>query len=130
MGVVIQLQVASRWSGVLFSEAPDDPAQMLVEFCSGMGEALVSGRNNPGRLTLARDDFRFVLEAEPEDCRLPFSLSVNEHDLADPLVDGPRDRGRFDRPQDIEWTIRRRRPALDRAVSPDHGSRETRDRAR
>ena len=36
-------------SGVLFTEAPDDPAQMLVEFCSGMGEALVSGRNNPGR---------------------------------------------------------------------------------
>jgi pyruvate,water dikinase len=32
MGVVIQLQVASRWSGVLFSKAPDDPTQMLVEF--------------------------------------------------------------------------------------------------
>ena len=105
MGVVIQLQVASRWSGVLFSEAPDDPAQMLVEFCSGMGEALVSGRNNPGRLTLARDGFRFVLEAEPEDCRLPFSSLVNEHDLATLWSTALAIEGHFDRPQDIEWTF-------------------------
>ena len=105
MGVVIQLQVASRWSGVLFSKAPDDPTQMLVEFCSGMGDALVSGRNNPGRLTIARDDFRFVLEAEPEDCRLPLVSLVNERDLSALRSTALAIEGHFDRPQDIEWTI-------------------------
>ena len=105
MGVVIQLQVASRWSGVLFSKAPDDPTQMLVEFCSGMGDALVSGRNNPGRLTIGRDDFRFVLEAEPEDCRLPLVSLVNERDLSALRSTALAIEGHFDRPQDIEWTI-------------------------
>ncbi len=66
MGVIVQRQVASRWSGVLFTEAPDDHAQMLLEFCSGMGEALVSGRTNPGRITIARHDLRWSLVAGPE----------------------------------------------------------------
>ena len=122
MGVVIQLQVASRWSGVLFSKAPDDPTQMLVEFCSGMGDALVSGRNNPGRLAIARDDFRFVLEAEPEDCRLPLVSLVNERDLSALRSTALGDRGSLRSTPGHRVDDRCRRPALDRAVAPDHGA--------
>jgi rifampicin phosphotransferase len=105
MGVVIQQQVASRWSGVLFTESPADRTQMLVEFCDGMGEALVSGRRNPGRLTIARHDFRFALETEPEDCAEPVSSFVNERDLAALGSAALAVERHFEAPQDIEWAM-------------------------
>jgi phosphohistidine swiveling domain-containing protein len=105
MGVIVQRQVASRWSGVLFTESPGNSAQMLMEFCSGMGEALVSGRNNPGRVTIARQGLRWSLVARPE----------GETSTIGPLVNGRRlaeigraalaiERG-FGCPQDIEWAL-------------------------
>ena len=51
MGVIVQRQVASVLSGVLFTVAPDHDGEMLVEYCGGSGEALVSGRVNPGRVS-------------------------------------------------------------------------------
>jgi rifampicin phosphotransferase len=105
MGVVIQQQVASRWSGVLFTESPSDRTRMLVEFCSGMGEALVSGRSNPGRLSIGREDLRFVLEAEPEDCLSPISSFVEDRHLAALGSLALRIERHFGRPQDIEWAM-------------------------
>ena len=59
MGVIVQRQVASAISGVLFTVAPDDDGEMLVEYCGGSGEALVSGRVNPGRVTIDRSTLRW-----------------------------------------------------------------------
>jgi len=62
MGVVVQELVPSRVSGVLFTvppivsgAPPRDPPDLLVEYCPGPGDAIVSGRVDPGRLTLSRD---------------------------------------------------------------------------
>ncbi len=54
MGIIVQRQVEAVLSGVLFTVSPTDPQQMLVEYCGGMGEALVSGAVNPGRVAIDR----------------------------------------------------------------------------
>jgi pyruvate,water dikinase len=104
MGVIVQRQIASAVSGVLFTRAPANPGRMLVEYCAGSGDALVSGREDPGRLTITRDGLHrrneTRLEGQPR---------------ADLLLDDSRVRalGRagmeIERalgcPQDIEWTL-------------------------
>src|SRR5262249_19527355 len=57
MGVIVQRQVAARLSGVLFTKSPENDSQMLIEYCRGMGEALVSGRTNPSRVVVRRANF-------------------------------------------------------------------------
>jgi len=54
MGIIVQRQVDAELSGVLFTVSPTDARQMLVEYCGGMGEALVSGAVNPGRIAIDR----------------------------------------------------------------------------
>ena len=54
MGIIIQRQVQASLSGVLFTVSPTDPGEMLLEYCGGMGEALVSGAVNPGRVSIRR----------------------------------------------------------------------------
>ena len=78
MGVVVQELVRSRVSGVLFTahpggarpprlERPELPElpELEVEYCAGRGEALVSGRLDPGRFTLARDGRVWRLQGTP-----------------------------------------------------------------
>jgi pyruvate,water dikinase len=107
MGVIVQRQVAARWSGVLFTEAPADRAQMLLEFCSGMGEALVSGRANPGRIRIARRDLRWSLEARPDtgpDSPEPWVDGLGVDQIARAGIAIERGSGC---PQDIEWAVDR-----------------------
>ena len=104
MGVIVQRQVASALSGVLFTVAPDHDGEMLVEYCAGSGEALVSGRVNPGRVTIDRGSLRWSTRARgsrladlPPDL-LPGLLPA----LARRALDIER---AFGCPQDIEWTM-------------------------
>ncbi|MEP6493895.1 MAG: PEP/pyruvate-binding domain-containing protein [bacterium] len=53
MGVIVQQQVDARAAGVLFTEAGN--GSMLVEYTAGLGDALVSGAIDPGRISIARD---------------------------------------------------------------------------
>ena len=55
LGVIVQRQIDSSVSGVLFTRAPSASEELLGEYVYGAGEALVSGRADPGR---------FLLEAE------------------------------------------------------------------
>jgi rifampicin phosphotransferase len=105
MGVIIQRQIASQWSGVLFTEAPGNQAQMVMEFCPGMGEALVSGRDNPGRLTIARERLRWRLEARPERCASPLESLVNDRSVAEIASAALAIERAFGGPQDIEWAM-------------------------
>ncbi|MDY7227210.1 PEP/pyruvate-binding domain-containing protein [Hyalangium rubrum] len=107
MGVVVQRLIPSRVAGVLFTRGPAGALgeEMLAEYCYGQGEALVSGRLNPGSFTISRGDYRWRLLATPE----------QEEDGAAELLDTERvaQLGRqgllleekFGGPQDIEWTI-------------------------
>jgi phosphohistidine swiveling domain-containing protein len=107
IGVIVQRQVRSEWSGVLFTEAPGSQSHMLVEFCSGMGEALVSGRTNPGRLTIAREGHSWVLQVRPEGCTSPLDSIVNDARLLEMASAALEIERAFGRPQDVEWALDR-----------------------
>jgi rifampicin phosphotransferase len=101
MGVIVQTQARSCVSGVLFTRAPgsNGSADICVEYCSGFGDALVSGRTNPGRFQIGRTDGRVVIDEPGDD--FPFSeahIKSLRHsaELLEEYFGGP---------QDIEWTI-------------------------
>jgi pyruvate,water dikinase len=105
MGVIVQRQIDAVISGVLFTEAPGDPERMLVEYCGGAGESLVSGKENPGRLTIARRDGRTVRLAAPER-----AISHEAERLSDRVLQSLGQTAlsieqAFGSPQDIEWTM-------------------------
>ena len=106
MGVIVQRQVDARWSGVLFTEAPGRRDEMVMEFCRGMGEALVSGRANPGRVSIARRDLRWTLLMQPEagpDPSPPLASLVDDRCLREIAHVALAIERTFGCPQDIEW---------------------------
>ena len=118
MGVVVQRQIAASVSGVIFTAsdassfhpmgsdlglAPSDT--MLVEYCSGLGDGLVSGRENPGRLTIDRRTLRWTNHALPDRPMrgsLGFPNDAHVATLARHALEIER---AFGSPQDIEWTL-------------------------
>ncbi|MBM4002561.1 MAG: hypothetical protein FJ295_04625 [Planctomycetes bacterium] len=108
MGVIIQQQIASRISGVLFTESPcrthDRETALLVEYCFGAGELLVSGQVNPGRLSIDRGTRICQRLAKPEQKEdgCDELLFRQTERLATAALDLER---LFGAPQDIEWTI-------------------------
>ena len=99
MGVIVQRQVHAALSGVLFTVSPHDPDEMLLEYCAGMGEALVSGAVNPGRVAIHRSGpWRQI--AAPDDLVLLDDAQIAH--LTRLALDIERT---FGAPQDIEWTI-------------------------
>jgi phosphohistidine swiveling domain-containing protein len=109
MGVVIQEMVRSKISGVLFTRSPDgsDKAgdRLLVEYCFGYGEALVSGRINPGRFTILRTDLSWQKEVSPDQPSNLEELLFRNGLIALLARIGMRLERHFGAPQDIEWTV-------------------------
>lgn len=96
MGVIIQEQIDSAWSGVLFTEHPQHgPESMLLEFCPGLGDQLVSGQVTPESLTIPRNQRATKLN--------PAALSRAQ--LATLAEYGLALERSFGGPQDIEWTV-------------------------
>lgn len=133
MGVIIQQQVDARFSGVLFTRNVHTPAanELVLEYCHGLGEQLVSGQMNP-----------FSLVIDPKGKKLQTNnVSFDSHELknseqlataqdatetqtkdqtqADPVGSehlattliqeiartGRELEAQFDHPQDIEWSV-------------------------
>jgi rifampicin phosphotransferase len=137
MGVIVQRQVDSLISGVLFTQAPTSGASMIrtsqsgacmmrapqsgacmmratqsgacmmLEYCGGSGEGLVSGHENPGRIILARGDLSWTKHADPERA-IPCEGLLLDHLRLQSLGRVALDIERaFGGPQDIEWTMDR-----------------------
>lgn len=108
MGVVIQLQVRASISGVLFTRPPTSseiPETIVGEFVYGPGEALVSGRLDPGRFAVSRRDMRcFRFTGAPETPGVAVA-SLDEARLAGLSKVGLQVEKLFGAPQDIEWTL-------------------------
>jgi len=105
MGVIVQEQVDASLSGVLFTRDPLDGQgdRMLVEYCSGLGEALVGGAITPSRLRIARDDLTLSpVEPAAEGSELGPAQRRGIRALAHMALDIERRRGV---PQDVEWSI-------------------------
>jgi pyruvate,water dikinase len=107
MGVVVQRLVHPRLAGVLFTQGPQlARGMMLVEYCHGHGEALVSGRVDPGRFTLSRADgvWNRLSQPEhvvPEDEGLLFRSAAMEALRSGGMLLEERLGG----PQDVEWVV-------------------------
>jgi pyruvate,water dikinase len=98
MGVVVQQQLDARAAGVLFTDAGD--ATMLVEYTAGLGDALVAGAINPGRLSIDREtrEVRQLADASEE-----FSLDAVAIDSL--ATAGEQLEREFGAPQDVEWVL-------------------------
>jgi pyruvate,water dikinase len=112
MGVVVQEQIHSRISGVLFTEAPaashGGRGALLGEYCFGLGGDLVSGRISPGRFSISRAGFGWRRHETP-DQPAPEEHAYLFHDAMMSALGraGLELEKAFGSPQDIEWTIDR-----------------------
>jgi pyruvate,water dikinase len=107
MGVVVQRQVDAAVSGVLFTASPNAASQMLLEYCEGLGDTLVAGEVNPGRVTINRADLTWTRVAAPEEATAAEDLLLNDHQIATLGRLALRIEQAFGGPQDLEWTIDR-----------------------
>jgi rifampicin phosphotransferase len=115
MGIIIQRQVQASLSGVLFTVSPGDLDEMLLEYCGGMGEALVSGAVNPGRVSIRRPPhdrsdmraglYRWTKTASPDDPAPAEAFLLNDVQIAKLTRLALHIERTFGAPQDIEWTI-------------------------
>jgi phosphohistidine swiveling domain-containing protein len=114
MGVIIQRQVQASLSGVLFTVSPNGPDEMLLEYCGGMGEALVSGAINPGRVSIRRPTsdrptgaslYRWTKTASPDDPAPAEAFLLNDLQIAKLARLALDIEHTFGAPQDIEWAI-------------------------
>lgn len=104
MGVIVQRQVDAVLSGVLFTVSPTSPSEMLLEYCAGLGEALVSGAADPGRISIRRAGFAWTQLAEPPPSGADVRPLTNDEVVALARLATDIERT-FGSPQDIEWTI-------------------------
>jgi pyruvate,water dikinase len=124
MAVVVQRQIASDASGVMFTTDPirrrDD--QMVIEAAYGLGEAVVSGLVTPdnyvvrrdGRLKKARvgrQDVKVVRSADGGtatvslDTETATSQVLDEDEITQLVSVGLQLEDAFSAPQDIEWAF-------------------------
>ena len=98
MGVVVQQQLDARAAGVLFTDAGD--ATMLVEYPAGLGDALVAGEINPGRLSIDREtrDVRHLADAGE-------ALTLDAAAIDSLATSGEQLEREFGAPQDVEWVL-------------------------
>lgn len=91
--ILVQHMVQSTYAGVLFTQDPGAPGQMLLEWVEGCGEDLVSGRKTPGSARYGRFSGTCLPSEDP-------SPAFDPRDL---LAMGRAIEALFGRPQDIEW---------------------------
>jgi pyruvate,water dikinase len=109
MGVIIQRQVDAAVAGVLFTRHPDErhgSSRLVIEYCGGLADRLVSGEVDPGRIEVSR-------------AALAISTSIPPADGSDPDPSGRLTPPRVTElaalalgletllggPQDVEWAI-------------------------
>jgi len=99
MGVIVQRQVQSLFSGVIFTMEPMTKStdHLIVEWVSGLGDKLVSGQIVPERLYLNR-----LAPVIPKTSNLPEPLNQG---LAQLVTDALEIEKLFNHPIDIEWAI-------------------------
>lgn len=102
MSVLIQKMVDPKIAGVLFTMNPTNgfEEEMYLEFCSGVGERLVSGVVTPSRIS-----FNWLSnEKKLEEINAEGTLLSDIH-LKQLISMAAKIQAHFGHPQDIEWAI-------------------------
>jgi pyruvate,water dikinase len=97
MGVVVQQQVDARSAGVLFTDVGN--GEMIVEYTSGLADALVSGSVDPNRISIDRRS-RIVREHSTVN-----GVAVSGSVIAQLVDCAAALEHEFDAPQDVEWAV-------------------------
>ncbi|HUQ48967.1 MAG TPA: PEP/pyruvate-binding domain-containing protein [Gemmatimonadaceae bacterium] len=101
MGVVVQQQVDARAAGVMFTD--DGSGALLIEYVHGLGDELVAGAVDPGRISIDRATGAIrhlgerIVEAEAIVCTAGGIESM--------LAAAERVESEFGRAQDVEWAM-------------------------
>ncbi len=127
IAVVVQRQVASRCSGVMFTADPatGDPGRIVIEGASGLGESVVSGQVTPDRYVVAKSDLAILsrdvhrkeLAIEPAAGGGTATRELDAEEGGRPVLDdaqvalvadlGRRVEQHYGEPQDTEWAFDR-----------------------
>ena len=101
MAVIVQSLVQADASGVIFTADPVTgySSRIIIESCSGLGEALVSGKVAPDRFIIDR-----------KKCRIVSKNIISEPSITDSAVKklaklAQKTEESFGCPQDIEWAM-------------------------
>ncbi|RPH55123.1 MAG: hypothetical protein EHM89_17660, partial [Acidobacteria bacterium] len=112
MGVIVQQQVAACVSGVLFTRAPSGITatrsdDLMIEYCAGLGDGLVSGQLDPGRLIVSRPDLAVRRHAalSDTDANAQIERFLTPRRILDLSRLALRVEKELGGPQDIEWSI-------------------------
>lgn len=101
MAIVIQSMVDAEYSGVIFTRDPKsiNENEMIIEYCSGFGDDLVSGRTIPNFCRINRSSKRIIYSEGEKYKRLEDERVIDICRLASNIEK------EFGSPQDIEWTF-------------------------
>lgn len=91
-GVIVQTMVDAQYAGVLFTRDPGNAGAMLIEWVTGLGESLASGRASPTALRVGR------VSGVPLEGGTPCPV-----DMAPLVTLAHTIERQFGSPQDIEW---------------------------
>ena len=112
MAVIVERQIAARISGVLFTRAPQGLAQsgpddLVIEYCAGLGDALVSGRVDPYRLVVSRTTLSVQTATSPdaETAGIDGTASFAPEQVLELSRLSLRLEAQLGAAQDIEWAI-------------------------
>lgn len=109
MAIVIQRQVTASVAGVLFTHNPDSQSRahdtLVIEYCGGLADRLVSGQIDPGRVVVSRATGAIVSENTPEDVGVVAARAIVANHLVELARLALSIEERFGSAQDIEWTI-------------------------
>ena len=129
MAVVVQETIAGDCSGVVFTRAPNNAGQAVIESVHGLNQGLVDGEIEPDRWMIDRVSGNIVKHTQPERTHwfvpsqggvdrapLPHAKAARPP-LGDPAVKtvwstALKAEEYFKAPQDVEWTYCHQRLAL------------------
>ena len=104
VGVVVQSEITSKVAGVVFTRSPLSFDSLMIEYCDGPGERLVSGEVNPVRVSVERQGARFDVQERGDipECLEP---SVEAELISSLQREALSLEARREEPLDLEWVM-------------------------
>ena len=101
---MVQSEITSKVAGVVFTRSPLSFDSLMIEYCDGPGERLVSGEVNPVRVSVERQGARFDVQDRGDipECLEP---SVEAELIGSLQREALSLEARREEPLDLEWVM-------------------------